>query len=98
MNINIEWVGFLFPRGLVVGELKFKKYSCCCMYTPVIHIIILYPHDKAGVGNVVVVCAVGVHELDVEGELGQRDVVVDVMMRVVKPLHLDLTVQKIHSN
>ena len=78
--------------------IEIQKEQLLLYVHQLIHIIILYPHDKARVGNVVVVCAVGVHELDVEGELGQRDVVVDVMMRVVKPLHLDLIVQKIHSN
>ena len=49
-----------------------------------------YPHNKARVGDVVIVGAVGVHQLDVERELGQRDVVVNVVVGGVQPLHLDL--------
>ena len=49
-----------------------------------------YSHNKSGVGDVIVVRAVGVHQLHSEGELGQGDVVVDVVVRIIQPLHRDL--------
>ena len=49
-----------------------------------------YPHNEAGVGDVIVVGGVGVHQLDREGELGQRDIVVDVVVRIIHPLHRQL--------
>ena len=47
-------------------------------------------HDEAWVCNVVVVGAVGVHQGHREGELGQGDVLVDVGLGLVHPLHGDL--------
>ena len=49
-----------------------------------------YPHDEAGVGNLVVVGGVAVHQLHVKGELGQRDVGVNIVVFRAHPLHLDL--------
>ena len=52
----------------------------------------LYPHDEAGVGNLVVVGGVAVHQLHVEGELGQGDVAVHIVLVSSHPLHLDLNI------
>ena len=49
-----------------------------------------YPHDEAGVGDLVVVSGVAVHQLDIEWELGQGDVGVNIVMGGTHPLHLDL--------
>ena len=49
-----------------------------------------YPHDQAGVGDLVVVGGVAVHQLHVEGELGQGDVGVNIVVFCAHPLHLDL--------
>ena len=50
----------------------------------------IYPHNEARVGDVIVVSAVGVHQLHSEAELGEGDVVVDVVVRVVQPPQRDL--------
>ena len=47
-------------------------------------------HDEPWVGNIIVVCAVGVHQENIEGELGQGDVGVHVGVSLVHPLHLHL--------
>ena len=52
----------------------------------------LYPHNEPWVGQFIVVCAVAVHQLDMEGKLSKRDVLIDsvVVVRGVHPFHLNL--------
>ena len=57
-----------------------------------------YPHDQAGVGDLVVVGGVAVHQLHVEGELGQGDVAVHIVLVSSHPLHLDLNIFRLVEN
>ena len=54
-------------------------------------------HDKARVSNIIVVSAVGVHQYYIEWELCQGDVGINIGVRLVQPLHLNLVGRTVTS-